>query len=128
MKTVGSVPAGRMLVDGLGVGDVGNVVLRDRKQLSLDGTLTVVMAMDHSHKNILSGPEILTRGFIYVKESEELMRDIRQLVKGIVAEQVQIGNTDLNLIKNSLRDALSGYLFEKTERTPMILPIIMEIG
>lgn len=128
LRKVGTVTAGPVYVDGSGVGDVGNVVLRDRKQLSLDGTLTVVMAMDRTHKNILSGPEILTRGFIYVKESEELMRDIRQLVKGLVAEQVQIGNTDLTVIKNTLRDALSGYLFEKTERTPMILPIIMEIS
>jgi len=102
-------------------------VLRDRLQLSMDGTLTVVMAMDSTHKNILTGPEVLTRGFIYVKESEELIRDIRQLTKGIIAEQIQMGNTNLSLMANTLKDALSGYLFEKTERTPVILPIIMEV-
>jgi len=127
LRKVGSVNAGPIYVDGIGIGDVGSAVLRDRLQLSMDGTLTVVMAMDTAHKNILTGPEVLTRGFIYVKESEELIRDIRQLTKGIIAEQIQMGNTNLTLMANTLRDALSGYLFEKTERTPVILPIIMEV-
>lgn len=127
LRKVGSVNAGPIYVDGIGIGDVGSAVLRDRLQLSMDGTLTVVMAMDTAHKNILTGPEVLTRGFIYVKESEELIRDIRQLTKGIIAEQIQMGNTNLSLMANTLKDALSGYLFEKTERTPVILPIIMEV-
>ena len=127
LRKVGSVNAGPIYVDGIGIGDVGSAVLRDRLQLSMDGTLTVVMAMDSTHKNILTGPEVLTRGFIYVKESEELIRDIRQLTKGIIAEQIQMGNTNLSLMANTLKDALSGYLFEKTERTPVILPIIMEV-
>lgn len=127
LRKVGSVNAGPIYVDGIGIGDVGNVVLRDRLQLSMDGTLTVVMALDAAHKNILTGPEVLTRGFIYVKESEDLIRDIRQLTKGIITEQIQMGNTNLTLMANTLRDALSGYLFEKTERNPVILPIIMEV-
>ena len=127
LRKVGTVNAGPVYVDGIGIGDVGSAVLRDRLQLSMDGTLTVVMAMDKAHKNILSGPEILTRGFIYVKESEELIRDIRQLTKGIVAEQMQMGNLQLPQITTALRDALSGYIFEKTERNPVILPIIMEV-
>ena len=127
LRKVGSVNAGPIYVDGIGIGDVGSAVLRDRLQLSMDGTLTVVMAMDTAHKNILTGPEVLTRGFIYVKESEDLIRDIRQLTKGIIAEQIQMGNTNLSLMANTLKDALSGYLFEKTERTPVILPIIMEV-
>lgn len=127
LRKVGTVNAGPVYVDGIGIGDVGSAVLRDRLQLSMDGTLTVVMAMDKAHKNIMSGPEILTRGFIYVKESEELIRDIRQLTKGIVAEQMQMGNLQLPQITTALRDALSGYIFEKTERNPVILPIIMEV-
>jgi len=127
LRKVGSVNAGPIYVDGIGIGDVGNAVLRDRLQLSMDGTLTVVMAMDAAHKNILTGPEVLTRGFIYVKESEDLIRDIRQLTKGIITEQIQMGNSNLTIMANTLRDALSGYLFEKTERNPVILPIIMEV-
>lgn len=124
MKTVASVQAGKLLVDGLGVGDVGSIVLRDRKHLAEDGLIAVVMTIDKASGDVVSGPEIVSRGFVYVRESETLLDDIRSYVCHILYDY---SRRDWSFIKTRIRDDLSRYLFEKTRRTPMILPIIMEI-
>ncbi len=127
LKKVGKVQAGMVFVDGLGIGDVGNVVLRDRKQLAQDGVLTVVVTIDKEGRSIVAGPDIITRGFVYVRESEALIDDACKIVAGVLNEQLSEGNTEWTLLKSSVRDALSTFLYEKTQRQPMILPIIMEI-
>ena len=124
MKTVASVQAGKLLVDGLGVGDVGSIVLRDRKHLAEDGLIAVVMTIDRASGDVVSGPEIVSRGFVYVRESESLLDDVRSYVCHILYD---CSRRDWSYIKTKIRDDLSRYLFEKTRRTPMILPIIMEI-
>ena len=124
MKTVASVQAGKLLVDGLGVGDVGSIVLRDRKHLAEDGLIAVVMTIDRASGDVVSGPEIVSRGFVYVRESESLLDEIRSYVCHILYD---CSRRDWSYIKTKIRDDLSRYLFEKTRRTPMILPIIMEI-
>ncbi len=121
----GTVTAGRILVDGYGVGDVGSVVLRDRKRLAEDGMIVVVVTMSGIDNTVLTGPEIITRGFVYVKESEELMDEVRQLAAQVLAE-VQPGD-DWATIKGNIKRELSGYLFRKAKRSPMILPVIMEV-
>ncbi|WP_141603450.1 ribonuclease J [Terrilactibacillus laevilacticus] len=121
------VPAGHLLVDGLGVGDVGNIVLRDRRLLSQDGTLVVVVTLGRQTKKILSGPEIITRGFVYVRESEKLIEDASQIVSEVISQSLTKNVSEWSSLKNGIRDALSRYLYEKTKRRPMILPIIMEI-
>ncbi|MCD8385064.1 MAG: ribonuclease J [Clostridiales bacterium] len=121
----GTVTAGRILVDGYGVGDVGSVVLRDRKRLAEDGMIVVVVTMSSIDHSVLSGPEIITRGFVYVKESEELMDEVRQLAAQVLAE-VQ-PEDDWATIKGNIKRELSGYLFRKAKRSPMILPVIMEV-
>ncbi|MCD7733767.1 MAG: ribonuclease J [Clostridiales bacterium] len=121
----GTVTAGCILVDGYGVGDVGSVVLRDRKRLAEDGMIVVVVTMSSVDHTVLSGPEIITRGFVYVKESEELMDEVRQLASQVLAE-VQPGD-DWATIKGNIKRELSGYLFRKAKRSPMILPVIMEV-
>ena len=123
----GKVTAGRVLVDGLGVGDVGNIVLRDRRQLSQDGILIIVLTMNKQTGEVLSGPDIVSRGFVYVRESEALMDEARERVEQAL-ERCQDSNiTEWAAIKSNVRDALGRYLFEKTRRRPMILPIIMEV-
>lgn len=124
MKTVSTVQAGQVLVDGLGVGDVGSIVLRDRKHLSEDGLIAVVMAIDSYSGEVVSGPEIVTRGFVYVRESEQLLDEIRSVACHVLAD---CSKRDWAYIKNRVRDELSRYLFECTRRSPMILPIIMEV-
>ncbi len=124
MKNLGSVQAGRVLVDGLGVGDVGSIVLRDRKHLAQDGLIAVVMTIDSVSGTIVAGPDIVTRGFVYVRESEQLIDDIRREVCNSLAGCPKY---DWAYIKTKIRDDLSRYLFDLTRRTPMILPIIMEI-
>ena len=121
----GTVTAGRILVDGYGVGDVGSVVLRDRKRLAEDGMIAVVCTMSSMDHTLLSGPEIITRGFVYVKESEELMDEMRSLAYGVL-HNVRPG-TDFTTIKAEVKKELSGYLFRKAKRSPMILPVIMEV-
>jgi len=122
----GKVTAGRVLVDGLGVGDVGNIVLRDRRQLSQDGILIVVTTMNRETGEVIAGPDIVSRGFVYVRESEALMEEARERVEQAL-ERCQDGKvTEWVSIKANVRDALGRYLFEKTRRRPMILPIIME--
>ncbi|MFS0643443.1 ribonuclease J [Siminovitchia sp. 179-K 8D1 HS] len=123
----GRVAAGNVLIDGIGVGDVGNIVLRDRKLLSQDGIFTVVVTLDKKHKRIASGPEIISRGFVYVRESETLIEESTKIVRKIVEQAVAEGSFDWAGIKQEIRDRLNQYLFDQTKRRPMILPIIMEI-
>lgn len=123
----GIVPSGQIFVDGLGVGDVGNIVLRDRKHLSQDGILTVVVTLSRENNEVVAGPDIISRGFVYVRESEGLMEDAKELVKNALIDCENKKITDWVTIKGRIRDELRSYLYEKTKRRPMILPIIMEI-
>ncbi|MCY0879824.1 MAG: ribonuclease J [Firmicutes bacterium] len=124
---VGSVTAGKVLVDGMGVGDVGNIVLRDRKQLSNDGILIVVVGMDAQSGLLVSGPDIVSRGFVYVRESEALLDEARQRVK-VALNQLEGNNlSEWSSIKGAVRETLGRFLWERTKRRPMILPIIMEV-
>lgn len=123
----GKVTAGRVLVDGLGVGDVGNIVLRDRRQLSQDGILIIVLTMNKETGEVVSGPDIVSRGFVYVRESEELMDEARERVEQALDRCLAERTMEWGSIKSNIRDALGRYLFDKTRRRPMILPIIMEI-
>ncbi|MEQ2526540.1 ribonuclease J [Bacillaceae bacterium CLA-AA-H227] len=127
IKVSSKVAAGNVLVDGNGVGDVGNIVLRDRKLLSQDGILIVVVTLNKAEKKVSAGPEIISRGFVYVRESEELMEESVKLVRGIVEKNLQKDFFDWTTIKQDMRDGLNQYLYEKTKRRPMILPIIMEV-
>ena len=126
-QVTGRVPVGSILVDGLGVGDVGNIVLRDRQHLAEDGILIVVMALDRVDGYLVSGPDIVSRGFVYVRESDELMDDARQLVNDTLEELLDRGVTDWGKLKTATKDVLSDYVWKKTKRSPMILPIIMEV-
>ena len=127
IKKNGSVVSGQIFVDGLGVGDVGNIVLRDRKHLSQDGILTVVVTLSKENKTIVAGPDIISRGFVYVRESEGLMDEARDIVRNILLDCEEKKITDWATLKSNVRDELRTYLYEKTKRKPMILPIIMEI-
>ena len=122
-----TVPSGKVLVDGLGVGDVGSVVLRDRKHLAQDGLIVVVVAIDTEGGYILSGPDIVSRGFVYVKESEGLMDGVRSAALASIERSLDSGISDYNSIKSNLRDDLTKLLYSQTKRKPMILPIIMDI-
>ena len=126
-KFTGSVPTGKVMVDGLGVGDVGNIVLRDRQHLSQDGLIIVVLTMDSSSGNVVAGPDIISRGFVYVRESENLMDEVKGVVQQEVLRCVDSHITDWATIKTNIRDSLKEYIFHTTKRNPMILPIIMEI-
>ena len=126
-KLTGTVPAGKVLVDGSGVGDVGSVVLRDRKHLAQDGMLVVVVNLSAEDGSILSGPDIITRGFIYVKESEELMETLRNITLGALEKCQNRQARDWAAIKSTIKSDLSHYLFKTTKRNPMILPVIMEL-
>ncbi|WHY88110.1 ribonuclease J [Neobacillus novalis] len=127
MSITGKVPSGNVLIDGIGVGDVGNIVLRDRKLLSQDGILIVVVTLTKRDKKIAAGPEIISRGFVYVRESEKLMEDSTKLVRDIVEKVSAKGSFEWASLKQEIRDDLYRYLYEKTKRRPMILPIIMEV-
>ncbi len=122
-----SVPSGKILVDGLGVGDVGNIVLRDRKHLANDGLIIVVVAIDSDSREIVTGPDIISRGFVYVRESEDLMDAARAVTLQAMEESLARGNTDWTALKNAVRTSLNDYLYEQTRRSPMILPVIMEV-
>lgn len=126
-KLTTSVPSGKILVDGLGVGDVGNIVLRDRQHLSQDGLIIIVMTMDSGSGEIVSGPDVISRGFVYVRESENLMDDVKRQIRDEVKRFEERGITDWSTIKSTLKDNLREYIFQKTKRNPMILPIIMEV-
>lgn len=127
MEVTGKVQAGRVLVDGLGVGDVGAIVLRDRKHLAEDGLIVVVATIESESGTILAGPDILSRGFVYVRESEEMMDAARDILRRTLEGCLSGGVRDWNSIKSSMKDALSDYIYMKTKRNPMILPIIEEI-
>lgn len=127
MAVVGSVQAGRVLVDGLGVGDVGSIVLRDRKHLAEDGLIVVVATVDSATGEMISGPDIVTRGFVYVREAETLIDEIREAARRAFENCCRNPNCDWATMKSRVRDDLSRMLFQKTKRSPMILPIIMEV-
>ena len=126
-KLTTQVPNGRVLVDGLGVGDVGNIVLRDRQHLSQDGLIVIVMTMDSNTGEIVSGPDVVSRGFVYVRESENLMDDVKKVIRDEVKKCEENHIRDWSTIKSNVKDTLRDYIFEKTKRNPMILPIIMEV-
>ena len=126
-KITGKVNAGAIYVDGLGVGDVGNIVIRDRQHLSEDGILIVVLALDVKNNYVVSGPDIVSRGFVYVRESDELMENMRLVVADAVDKCMNKKITDWGKIKTVIKDSTSDYVWKKTKRRPMVLPIIMEV-
>jgi ribonuclease J len=126
-RTNGGVTSGRVLVDGLGVGDVGNIVLRDRKHLSQDGLIVVVITTEKETGNVIAGPDIISRGFVYVRESEDLMEQVRDKIKQALQNCESKRKNDWSAKKSIIKDSLREFLYEKTKRRPMILPIIMEI-
>ena len=126
-KWGGTVPAGKILVDGTGVGDVGSVVLRDRKHLAQDGMIVVVVNISSEDGSVITGPDIITRGFVYVKESENLIEEMRVIAAHAIDRCSQNGRSDWSVLKANIKNDLSGYLFKTTKRNPMILPVIMEI-
>ncbi len=126
-SVTGHVPVGSILVDGLGVGDVGNVVLRDRQHLAEDGILIVVMSLDKYSGQLMAGPDIVSRGFVYVRESDELMEEAHQVVDSAICGCLDRGITDWGKLKSTTKDVLGEYVWRKTKRRPMILPIIMEV-
>ena len=123
----GTVPSGRVLVDGTGVGDVGSVVLRDRKHLAQDGMIVVIVNLSSEDGSLVTGPDILTRGFIYVKESEDLMRELKDVVTETIEQCISDKVTDWASLKSSIKTDLSAHLYKKTKRNPMILPVVTEI-
>lgn len=126
-KINGTVPAGRVLVDGLGIGDVGNIVLRDRKHLSQDGLIVVVVTMEKESGTSIAGPDIISRGFVYVRESEDLIEEAKRIVREALNKCEQKKITEWSYMKSLIKDTLKDYLWQKTKRSPMILPIIMEV-
>lgn len=126
-ELTGKVPVGAILVDGLGVGDVGNVVLRDRQHLAEDGIMIVVVALDSATGEVASGPDLVSRGFVYVRESDELLEEAHELMVKVMDGCVSRGCTDWGRIKTSIKDALGDFIWKKTKRRPMILPIIMDV-
>ncbi|MBR6524864.1 MAG: ribonuclease J [Clostridia bacterium] len=128
VSIAGTVPTGEVLIDGLGIGDVGNVVLRDRKHLSQDGLIIVAMAFDRTNSILVSGPDIISRGFVYVRENEDIIEQTREIVRFIIASYGHIDGSDWPSIKNRIKDELHRYIYEKIKRNPMILPIIVDLG
>ena len=126
-EVTGHVPAGGILVDGLGVGDVGNIVLRDRQNLAQNGIIVVVLTLEKYSNQLLSGPDIVSRGFVYVRESEDLLEEARKVVDHAVADCLSHRVNDWGKIKNTIKDSLSDFLWKRMKRNPMILPIIMEV-
>jgi len=126
-QMTGTVQSGRVMIDGSGIGDVGNVVLRDRKQLSLDGILIVAVTIERGTATVVAGPDVVSRGFVYEKESEKLMEDARVVVRNYLSKCDQGKLSDWSALKTGIRDALSRFLYEKTKRRPMILPMISEM-
>ena len=126
-EVTGKVPVGAILVDGLGVGDVGNVVLRDRQHLAEDGIMIVVLALESGSDQLVSGPDIVSRGFVYVRESDELLDEARLLVDEAVQKCLDKGQTDWGKLKATIKEILGDFVWKRTKRRPMILPIIMEV-
>jgi ribonuclease J len=127
IKLGGTVQSGRVLVDGTGIGDVGSVVLRDRKHLAQDGMIVVVLSLSGEDGSIISGPDIITRGFVYVKESAELMEDMKHLILDTLETFRETNVRDWTSVKASIKTTLSAYLYKNTKRNPMILPVITEL-
>ena len=123
----GSVPSGQILIDGSGIGDVGNVVLRDRKNLAENGLIVVTATLEKGTHRLLAGPELLTRGFVYVKEADELMDHLRAAAKEALVRCCDNNTTDWSSMKNELKDAVSSAVYKKTKRSPIILPMLMEV-
>ena len=126
-QVVDRVQTGAILVDGLGVGDVGNIVLRDRQHLAEDGILIVVLTLEKYSNQVLAGPDIVSRGFVYVRESEGLMDEAKHVVEEAIEDCMDRRVTDWGRLKTAIRDSLSEFLWKRTKRSPMILPIIMEV-
>ena len=122
----GEVPSGAVMVDGLGVGDVGSIVLRDRKHLAEDGLIVVVAAINTKTKKIVAGPDIISRGFVYVREAEDMINGARDLAKNTLEESMNNGVRDWTSLKNRMKDEVSRYVYNKTKRSPMILTVIQE--
>ena len=127
VRNVDRVQSGKVLIDGLGVGDVGSVVLRDRRHLAQDGLIVVVAALSFDTKEIITGPEIVSRGFVYVKEAEELMEGLRSIAEDAIIKCFDNDIEEWNAIKGKIKDALTTYIYSITKRKPMILPVIMEV-
>ena len=126
-KVTGKVPVGSVFVDGLGVGDVGNIVMRDRQHLAEDGIIIVVLTLEAGTGQLLAGPDIVSRGFVYVRGSESLMDEAQHVLNDTVGDITDRGITDWGKIKTEIKDALGEYVWKKTKRRPMIIPIIMEV-
>ena len=122
----GEVPSGAVMVDGLGVGDVGSIVLRDRKHLSEDGLIVVVAAINTKTRKIISGPDIISRGFVYVREAEEMINEAREVAKNTLEDSMNNGVRDWTSLKNRMKDEVSKYVYNRTKRSPMILTVIQE--
>ncbi len=127
MKFTGTVPSGKVMVDGFGVGDVGSVVLRDRKHLAEDGVMIIAATLERESGRVVAGPDIVSRGFVYVRESEELIEDAKQLMKDVMNDCIERGVREWGNLKSAMRDELSEFIYKETKRSPMILPIIMEV-
>lgn len=128
LTMAGVVPTGTVLVDGLGIGDVGKIVLRDRKHLSQDGIIIVAMAFDRTHSELVSGPDIISRGFVYVRENEDIIESTREVVRNIINSYDHIEGSDWPSIKNRIKDELHRFIYDKIKRNPMILPVIVDLG
>jgi ribonuclease J len=126
-KITGDIQAGAVMVDGVGVGDVGNVVLRDRRILSESGIIFVAAAVSKEHRRIVSGPDILTRGFIYVRENEDLIEEAQRVVTNALNKSLAKGNLDWSTLKGDMKDALAKFIVAKTKKNPMIIPVIMDV-
>lgn len=126
-KKVSTVPAGQVFVDGLGVGDVGNIVIRDRKHLAEDGLIVIAVTLDSENSNVISGPDIVSRGFIYVRESEELLSEAKQVVNKILNQHQNKKAYEWGTLRNNIRDELSRFFYVKTKRSPMVLPLLMSV-
>ena len=126
-KLNGTVPSGVVLVDGLGVGDVGNIVLRDRKHLAEDGIIVVVVTMSKKDGKVLSGPDVISRGFVYVRESEDLMEEAKAVARNSLEKSAKKKQNDWASLKSGMKSSMSDFLYMKTKRKPMVLPVIMEV-
>lgn len=126
-KINGSIPAGQVLVDGLGVGDVGNIVLRDRKHLAQDGLIIIVITIDHTNKHMASRPDVISRGFVYVREAEQLIESVKDISEEAVNDCLAKRNVDWATMKNNIKSTVARYIYDRTKRNPMILPIIEEV-
>ena len=127
MKEAAPVPAGKVFVDGLGVGDVGSIVLRDRKHLGQDGLIIIVASLDVYDGHVISGPDIVSRGFVYVRENEGLIDEVKKLALDILEDCAEKNIHEWGIIKNRIKDEISKLIAQKTRRTPMILPILQEV-